>query len=284
MENLEQLVNEYQKNIENAKKYFSYTNEVREYNGYIFKKMRHNDRLENEMKWLKRLMHSDYNIPKLVGVYNNIIITEKIDGKTIEDTNAHSHFYNIGKLIADLHNIPVQENLDWKENIKSQYIEIKNSVENSMENNIFESVTNFLETGIENLSNSKNVIIHSDIRPENIIYSNGDYFLIDLENMNIGDKEYDFTRILNLLNEKEFYNYEDFKNLIDGYRSVNEIKLSEEKWQLYNKFYPFRIYSRMLCGKVGKDDKYEKYLKSILLSKDDKVTNWIKKYNEGRLI
>lgn len=284
MENLEQLVNEYQKNVENTKEYFSYTNEVREYNGYIFKKMRHNDRLENEMKWLKRLMQSDYNIPKLVGLYDNIIITEKIDGKTIEDTNAHSHFYNIGKLIADLHNIPVQEDLDWKENIKSQYMELKNSVENSMENNIFESVTIFLETGIENLSDSKNVIIHSDIRPENIIYSNGDYYLIDLENMNIGDKEYDFTRILNLLNEKEFYNYEDFKNLIDGYRSIKNIKLSEEKWQLYNKFYAFRIYSRMLCGKIGQDDKYEKYLKSILLSKDDKITEWIKKYNEERTI
>ena len=207
MENLERLVNEYQKNIENTKKYFSYTNQVREYNGYIFKKMRHNDRLENEIKWLKRLNQIDYNVPKFIGLYENIIITEKIDGQTIEDTNAHKYFYHIGELIANLHNIPVQENLEWKQNIKLQYIDLKDSVKDKMPNDIFKVATNFIEKRLENLSNSKNVIIHSDIRPENIIYSNGKYYLIDLENMNIGDREYDFTRILNLLNEKEFYSY-----------------------------------------------------------------------------
>lgn len=280
MENLERLVNEYQKNIENTKKYFSYTNQVREYNGYIFKKMRHDDRLENEIKWLKRLNQIDYNVPKFIGLYENIIITEKIDGQTIEDTNAHKHFYHIGELIANLHNIPVQENLEWKQNIKLQYIDLKDSVKDKMPNDIFKVATNFIEKRLENLSNSENVIIHSDIRPENIIYSNGKYYLIDLENMNIGDREYDFTRILNLLNEKEFYSYEDFKNLMDGYRSINHLQLSEERWQLYNKFYAFRIYSRMLCGKIGQDNKYEKYLKDTLLCENDKVTAWIKKYNE----
>jgi len=280
MENLERLVNEYQKNIENTKKYFSYTNQVREYNGYIFKKMRHNDRLENEIKWLKRLNQIDYNVPKFIGLYENIIITEKIDGQTIEDTNAHKYFYHIGELIANLHNIPVQENLEWKQNIKLQYIDLKDSVKDKMPNDIFKVATNFIEKRLENLSNSKNVIIHSDIRPENIIYSNGKYYLIDLENMNIGDREYDFTRILNLLNEKEFYSYEDFKNLMNGYRSINHLQLSEERWQLYNKFYAFRIYSRMLCGKIGQDNKYEKYLKDTLLCENDKVTAWIKKYNE----
>lgn len=280
MENLERLVNEYQKNIENTKKYFSYTNQVREYNGYIFKKMRHNDRLENEIKWLKRLNQIDYNVPKFIGLYENIIITEKIDGQTIEDTNAHKYFYHIGELIANLHNIPVQENLEWKQNIKLQYIDLKDSVKDKMPNDIFKVATNFIEKRLENLSNSENVIIHSDIRPENIIYSNGKYYLIDLENMNIGDREYDFTRILNLLNEKEFYSYEDFKNLMNGYRSINHLQLSEERWQLYNKFYAFRIYSRMLCGKIGQDNKYEKYLKDTLLCENDKVTAWIKKYNE----
>ncbi len=280
MKEIEKLVDEYKRNIKNTKKYFSYSNKVREYKGYIFKEMRHKDRQENEIKWLKELNQVDYNIPKLVGLYNNIIITEKIYGETIGDTDAHKHFYNIGKLIANLHNIPVQEDLDWRENIKLQYIELRNSIKDSMEKDIFEVVTNFLELGIEKLKESKNSIIHSDIRPENIIYSNGKYYLVDLENMNIGDREYDFTRILNLLNEKKFYDYKDFKNLIDGYKSVKDIKISEEKWELYNKFYAFRIYSRMLSGKTDRDSEYENYLKSILLSKDDKVTCWIKRYNK----
>lgn len=57
--------------------------------------------------------------------------------------------------------------------------------------------------------------------------------------MCIGDRDYDFTRMLNLLNQKEIYQYEDFKNLIDGYRYINDLEISEGKWQLYNKFYAF---------------------------------------------
>lgn len=82
-----------------------------------------------------------------------------------------------------------------------------------------------------------------------------------------------------LLNEKDIYAYEDFKSFIDGYRSINEIEVSAEKWQLYNKVYSFRIYSKMLLGKINRDSKYEKYLENTLISEDDKITNWIKKYN-----
>lgn len=98
--------------------------------------------------------------------------------------------------------------------------------------------------------------------------------------MDIGDIDYDFTRILNLLNQKSCYKYENFKDLMEGYKSVNNIKISEGKWQLYNKFYAFRIYSRMLSGKINRDSEYEKYLKDILIGKHDRVTEWIKRYNE----
>lgn len=93
-------------------------------------------------------------------------------------------------------------------------------------------------------------------------------------------KYYDFTRMFNLLNEKNIYQYEDFKNLIDGYRQINNIKISEEKWQLYNKFYAFRIYSRMLIGRINRDAQYEEYLKKTILSTENRVTEWIKKYNK----
>ena len=38
----------------------------------------------------------------------------------------------------------------------------------------------------------------------------------------------------------------------------------------------------MLIGKINRDSKYEEYLKNILISKDDRVTEWIKKYNINR--
>ena len=82
------------------------------------------------------------------------------------------------------------------------------------------------------------------------------------------------------LNEKNIYQYDDFKNLIDGYRQINNIKISEEKWQLYNKFYAFRIYSRMLIGRINRDPQYEEYLKKVMISTEDRVTEWIKRYNK----
>ena len=102
---------------------------------------------------------------------------------------------------------------------------------------------------------------------------------INLESMCIGDRDYDFTRMLNLLNQKEIYQYEDFKNLIDGYRSINNLEMSGEKWQLYNKFYAFRMYYKMLTGKINRDSEFEEYLKNILIMKHDRVTEWTKKYN-----
>ncbi len=276
---VEQLINEYEKNIENTKEHFSYINSVREFNGYIFKKMRHKEYLENEEKWLKKLMNMDYCVPKLIGVHNNIIITEKIDGETIRDDKAQKHLYNIGQLIANLHNVPIEQKEDWKKRLMLKYIKLKESAKDIMETNIFELTTNFLEQCLENIKVSNLCIVHKDIRPENIIFSNGKYYLIDLESMCIGDRDYDFTRILNLLNQKEFYCYEDFKNLIDGYRSIKDVDIKEEKWQFYNRYYAFRLYSRMLSGEIDRDNKYEKYLKDVLLDKNDRVTDWIKKYN-----
>ena len=278
---IEYIITKYKNNIENLSQYKSFTNDVREYDGYIFKKCRYKEKLENESMWLKKLMDSKYSSPKIIGTYNQeIIVMEKIEGQAINDNEAKEHLYKIGELMANLHNIPIESNISWKKNIISEYIELRDSVKDIMEKDIFEKITKFLELELEKIKVSKIAIIHKDLRPENIICSNGKYYLLDLENMGVGDIDYDFTRILNLLNEKEIYQYQDFKNLIDGYRSINNIKISEEKWKLYNKFYAFRIYSRMLNGKIDRSDEYEKYLKSILITEDDRVTQWIKNYNK----
>ena len=54
MKTLEKLISEYEKNIEKTLKHKSYINEVKEYNGYIFKKIRNFKKFENEAEWLKR--------------------------------------------------------------------------------------------------------------------------------------------------------------------------------------------------------------------------------------
>lgn len=281
--NVEEIIKEYENNINNAIKYNSYINEVREYNGYIFKEIKDLKKFKNELQWLKKLMDLNYCTPKIIGTYNQkIIIMEKIKGIAIKDEEAKEHLYNIGKLMANLHNIPIKQNVNWKKAMMSEYLELKESAKGIMENNIFEISTRFLEQELEKMEVFKLAVIHRDIRPENVIYSDGKYYLLDLESMCIGDRDYDFTRMLNLLNQKEIYQYEDFKNLIDGYRYINDIEISEGKWQLYNRFYAFRIYSKMLTGKINRDSEFEEYLKNILITKYDRVTEWIKKYNVER--
>ena len=283
--NIEEIIKEYENNINNARKYNSYINEVREYKGYIFKEINDLKKFKNESQWLKELMNLNYCTPKIIGTYNQkIIIMEKIKGNAIKDEEAKEHLYNIGKLMANLHNIPIKQKVNWKKAMMSEYLELKESAKGLMENNIFEISTGVLEQKLEKINVSKLAVIHRDLRPENIIYSEWKYYLLDLESMCIGDRDYDFTRMLNLLNQKEIYQYEDFKNLIDGYRHINDIEISKGKWQLYNKFYAFRIYSKMLTGKIDRDSEFEGYLKNILIMKYDRVTEWIKKYNLERKI
>ena len=280
--NIKEIIYEYQKNKNKLKKYKSYINQVTEYEDYIIKEYKDRKKAENELMWLKKLNALDYDVPKIIDIYNNIIVMEKIEGQTINDDNAKEHLYNIGQLMANLHKIPIEIDIDYKKILKIGYNELKNSVKDIMENHIYETVTKFIESELEKIEISEISIIHKDIRPENIIYSKGKYYLLDLELMEIGDIDYDFIRILNLLNEKQIYQYEDFKNLMDGYKSIKNVNLKKEKWQLYNKLYAFRLYSRMLTGKINRDSKYEEYLKKILISKHDRVTEWIKKYNMNK--
>lgn len=277
--NIKEIIYEYEKNKNKFKKYKSYINQVTEYEDYIIKEYKDRKKAENELMWLKKLNALDYDVPKIIDIYNNIIVMEKIEGQTINDDNAKEHLYNIGQLIANLHKIPIEIDIDYKKILKIGYNELKKSVKDIMENHIYETVTKFIESELAKIEISEISIIHKDIRPENIIYSKGKYYLLDLELMEIGDIDYDFIRILNLLNEKQIYQYEDFKNLMDGYKSIKNVNLKKEKWQLYNKLYAFRLYSRMLTGKINRDSKYEEYLKNILISKYDRVTEWIKKYN-----
>ncbi len=281
-DNIQKVIKEYEINKNNIKEYNSYINHVRQYDNYIFKEVIDLEKFENETKWLKKLMEFEFPSPKFVYAYDNkTIIMEKIDGNPIKDDEAKEHLYNIGKLIASLHNLPVEHNKFWDKTIYSLYGELKDEVKNVMDKDIFEKSTNFLAKEIANLKKCKTAIIHRDVRPENVMYSNGKYYLIDLESLCIGDIEYDFTRMFNLFNEKEMYTYEDFKNFIDGYKSINELELSADKWQLYNKVYSFRIYSKMLLGKINRDERYMKYLENVLMAEDDKITKWIKRYNSN---
>lgn len=278
--NTEQLIKEYEENKKNLKEYDSYINHVREYKGYMFKEIEDIKKFNNESKWLSKLMELNYYSPKIVGTFNQVIITEKINANSIKDEEAKEHLYNIGKLIANLHNFPITSNEDWKKILMIEFKELKELAKNVMKENLYKLTVTFLEQAIKNIEISRNVIIHRDIRPENVLYKDSKYYLLDFESMCIGDRDYDFIRMFNIFNQKEIYQYEDFKTFMDGYKSINEIYFNVDKWNLYSKYYAFRMYTRMLSGKVNRSVEFERYLKSILENKNDRITEWIKKYNK----
>jgi tRNA A-37 threonylcarbamoyl transferase component Bud32 len=275
------LINEYINKKGQLEEYDSYINHVKAYKGYVFKEINETNKFNNEVNWLKKLMNENLYTPKIVGTYNqNTIITEKIEGNTINDELAHEHLYNIGELLAELHNIKIENsNVDWKKTLLHEYKELKVTAEKVLEKNIFQSTTEYLEKEIQNIKIEQITIIHRDLRPENVIYNNEKYYLLDFEVMCIGDRDYDFIRMLNLFNEKDMYNYDDFKNFMDGYRKINNIKFDVTKWWLYSRYYAFRMMTRILSGNINRSETFEHYLLSILEQKEDKITNWINKYN-----
>lgn len=278
--NIKQLIKGYEENRKNLKEYDSYINHVREYKGYMFKEIGDIKKFNNEAKWLEKLNELNFCSPKIVSTYNQTIITEKINATSIKDEEAKEHLYNIGKLIAKLHNLPIKLNENWQEMLITEFKELKESAKNVMEEKLYKLTTNFLEEAIKNIDISKNVIIHKDIRPENILNKDDKYYLLDFESMCIGDRDYDFIRMFNIFNEKQVYQYEDFKEFMDGYKSINEFYFDVQKWNLYSKYYAFRMYTRMLIGKVNRDTEFEGYLKDVLEDKNDRITQWIIKYNE----
>lgn len=280
MINIEQLIKGYEENKEHLKEYDSYINHVKEYKGYMFKEIGDKNKFDNESKWLSQLMELNYSSPKIIGTYNQVIITEKINANSIKDEEATEHLYNIGKLIATLHNIPIKSSEDWKETLMIEFKELKKLAKNVMQEKIYTITSSFLEQTIKNMEVSKSVIIHKDIRPENVLYKDGKYYLLDFESMCIGDRDYDFIRMFHVFNQKENYRYEDFKNFMDGYKSINEFNFNIEKWNLYSKYYAFRMYTRMLVGKVNRSAEFEEYLKGILENSNDRVTEWLERYNK----
>lgn len=279
------LIENYQKDKINLDEYKSYINHVREYKGYVFKEIRDTKKFENEAKWLGKLLKYDYCIPEIVETYNNnTIITKKIEGNPIKDEDAKEHLYNIGKLIAKLHKLPINRaNCNWKDMLLNEYSELKELAINVMEKNMFKEITDYLDYELENVKFNNLSIIHRDLRPENVLVNNNTYYLLDFESMCIGDTDYDFIRMLLLFNQKDTYNYTDFKNFIDGYKSINTYNFTNEKWILYSKYYAFRMYTRMLSGKVNRAEEFENYLKNIIQNKNNKISKWLEKYNKEEL-
>lgn len=70
--------------------------------------------------------------------------------------------------------------------------------------------------------------IHHDIRPHNMIYNNGNLFVIDAEECEFGDRLYELVAI-----DLEWTYWEMHDCLLKGYMSVADIDLDSELYYYY---------------------------------------------------
>jgi fructosamine-3-kinase len=169
-------------------------------------------------------------------------ISEYIEGKNLascikEDFNEKTRkdiYYKIGKMTAQINNMEIEKN--------HFYITNRNSWEDYFATTLYNKLillvkNNFITSDeinkiCENMRNKKAThtlsFTHLDIRPHNMIYKNGNIFILDAEECEFGDP----------LNEIAFINlewkmWEMYDCLLKGYKSVIDIDLDNETYYYY---------------------------------------------------
>jgi tRNA A-37 threonylcarbamoyl transferase component Bud32 len=169
-------------------------------------------------------------------------ISEYIEGKNLascieEDFDERMKkdvYYKIGEITAQINNMEIDKN--------HFYITSRNSWEDYFATKLYDKlillVKNNFITNDEidkicgNMRNKKAThklsFMHLDIRPHNMIYRNGDLFILDAEECGFGDP----------LNEMAYINlewkmWEMYDILLKGYKSVSDIDLDNELYYYY---------------------------------------------------
>ena len=144
-------------------------------------------------------------------------------------------YYKIGETVARINQIQIDSNhpyvnngYSWEKHYAYKLLQpqllriIKNQF---LTNNEAEKLCNMISKLKPDITHS---YLHRDIRPDNIIYRDGKLFVIDAETCEFGDPLNDLARI-NL----EWYYWEMYDTLLDGYKSVMSIDTDNELFYLY---------------------------------------------------
>jgi len=169
-------------------------------------------------------------------------ILEYIEGKNLssclkEDFNEQMKkdiYYKIGEITAQINSIEIDK--------KHSYITSRNSWEDYFANKLYNKLIPLVKNGFitadeidkicENMRSKKAThtlsFTHLDIRPQNMVYNNGDIFVLDAEECEFGDplNELAFTNL-------EWKMWEMYDYLLKGYKSVTDIDLDSELYYYY---------------------------------------------------
>jgi len=171
---------------------------------------------------------------------NAFQISEYIEGKKLsacfredfDEQTKNNISYKIGEVTARINKIEIDKNHD--------YVKNRNSWEEYIANRLYERLAPLVKHDIieldevnkicENMRNKKAVhtlsFTHLDMRHSNMIYNNGDIFILDAENCEFGDPLHELATIDTAQESSDI--------LMEGYKSVSpDIDLSSELYFYY---------------------------------------------------
>lgn len=170
-------------------------------------------------------------------------ISEYIEGNVLRyclqeefnDKQKREIYYKIGETIAQINSIEVDSNHIYVANGYSWPSYYMNKLLKTQLTRIVKNELIKIEE-IEKICDKMRVkkirhslsFLHRDIRPDNLIYSNGNLFVIDAETCEFGDPLNELARI-NL----EWHFWEMYDCLFDGYKSVMNIDTDSDLFLYY---------------------------------------------------
>ena len=185
---------------------------------------------------------------------------------------------NVGKMLSSLAKNEIQQPLMEINKIKENFLLDIEFFFNSRPSPFNISKEDFIREGLDLLNsftNSKQNLIHGDIKPENLIITNDKIYFIDLDEMKNGFFSFNFQFTCQMLfyRSKKYSGF--FKELILSYfdNNVPSCFIENYKFMLYNKFFNrARIFIEK-GDKVGETLFYKefKHIFNIIRKQDWKI-------------
>lgn len=170
-------------------------------------------------------------------------LSEYLPGKTLRQCLQHefdesqkkSAYYQLGALAAQINQIEiapqhpyVSEREPWEIYFADKLLRVQ--LERIIPTGLVTSneVDRLCQSMKSKKAEKTRSFLHRDIRPDNIIYNNGQLFVIDAETCEFGDPLNELARI-NL----EWTYWEMYDALLSGYKSISNIPVDGELFGLY---------------------------------------------------
>ena len=170
---------------------------------------------------------------------NSYQISEYIEGKGLskcfredfDEKTKNDIYYKIGEISAQINNIEIDKN--------HSYVTSRNSWEEYLAGRLYERLIPLVKNQfitpdeIDRICGSMRskkaartfAFLHLDMRHSNMIYNNGDIFVLDAENCEFGDPLHELA-VIDVAQESNDI-------LIKGYKSVTDIDLESELYYFY---------------------------------------------------